>query len=159
LAEKSDVNGALEQFNGMRATVVGDYVRRSDAGRIVARLRMKGPTQIWDSINKLAGHETYELMTSDEYISCDREKPSIFQGYAVLKLPAFTSLKGMPGLPRGVRSLPFDLVAHAYTDVIGFLAENKFEGVFEIRYLGSGKISSFLPPMSAVGEVSITIER
>jgi hypothetical protein len=155
---------AVQQMIGHRATVVGDVVRRDSEGMICATLRLAGPNSEWDRLNKLAGYDAFEFRTADEYVSTDPEQPTIFQNLITSVIPAGTHVGGLPGLPPGGLTVPFDLKCAAFTQAAGFLDGKRLVGYFDIEYamelpeqslpLGSNRFQV----MRSGGEVTINLE-
>lgn len=134
VAETSLQVKALTPFVGLRATVEGDNILRNAAGLICARLRLAGPTQVWDDFNRRAGIEVHEFSTADQHLSTVKDRPTMLQGMLNFTLAAGTDINGLPGVPPGTASLPFDFHACARTDAIGYLHECTFSGIFSIEY-------------------------
>jgi len=133
-SDSAGVRSSLESLAGTRATVIGDDAERNAEGLIQVVLRLAGPKALWDDLNRLAGVETYRFTCADEYISGAPERPSIFQGMTHFKARAGTAIAGLPGLPAGIRSLPFDMNISAFTQATGYLQGDAFVGTFVIEY-------------------------
>jgi hypothetical protein len=131
--ENSAQQAALASFAGLRATVSGGDAGRDDEGMIRARFKLLGPTKVWDEMNRAAGIEYYEFKCSDDYVSTDVQKPSIFQG--TTSIAAGTSISGLPGLPPGLNFLPFELRCNAFSQATGYLSGKRFLGTFVIIYV------------------------
>lgn len=157
--EASDPNQAkaLQQFEGLRANVESGYIRRNESGLICSYLKIVGPTAQWDEINKMAGVTGYNFSTSDDFISTEKEHPTIFQGLSHFTLPAGSPIGGFPGVPRGFNSLPVAINATAFTQAVGFLIGNTMRGVFSIEYAIQIIAGIQIPPFKSWGEFYINV--
>jgi len=146
-------SASLKPFVGLRATVLGETVRRDPDGMIHGVMRLAGPNAEWDRINALVGYDKLEFRTSDEYISSDSEQPNIFQNVLHAVIPAGTHIKAMLGLPPDGVTLRFPVRCAAFTQAVGFFDGKRFSGFFEIeqafelpeqaRHFGMQQLSSF----------------
>lgn len=126
----------VSNMAGMRASVTGKTVYRKPDGRIEGELELAGPYSVFDYINRSAGIGTYLFSTSDEYISVNREKPTIFQNVFTATIVPGTDFPALPGSPPGVTGyrLPFGMSMAAYTEAVGYIDKDRFIGTFEITY-------------------------
>ncbi|ESZ55607.1 type I restriction enzyme HsdR N-terminal domain-containing protein [Mesorhizobium sp. L103C120A0] len=123
-----------EHYRGARATVVGDKVSRTADGFIEGRLTLAGPTELWDLLNRLGGVEGYTFRTADQFISKDKNSPTIFQNYLDARVPAGTLIPPIPGQTTVATKLPVDLDWSASTEAVGFINGERFMGTFAIEY-------------------------
>lgn len=121
-----------EAVAGLRSTVTGRSVRRTDAGLIVGDLTLESAFAGWAEFNRLSGIDSYEFATSDEFVSSNQESPTIFQNVVDASVARGTPFQ-MPGLGMEIR-LPFGFDMSAYTQAIGFIDDDRFRGFFEIEY-------------------------
>ena len=122
----------VDAVKGLRASIVGAKVERNEEGQIVADVQVAGPYSVWDALNKAAGLNSYTFKTSDEYLSGDMARPTIFQNLALAKVARGTTVPKGPQLP--AFTLPFDFQMAAYTHATGYLDGDHFRGTFEIDY-------------------------
>lgn len=120
----------FSKVGSVRATVTGQTVKRNDQGRIQASMILVGPFPVWDEMNRLAGIHSYDFETADEFVSINREKPTIFQGITTGRVPANTSMQARPHMP--AISLPFAVQMTAFTEAVGFYEDLHFRGTFYI---------------------------
>jgi len=131
-SSKPDVDAALARVAGMRASIIGREVIRTEWGLLRAEVELVRANDIFDQLNRAAGFESFVFECADEFVSVDRERPSIFQSITGGQVHAGTVIGGLPGVP--TFSLPFGLDVLAYTEAVGFVEEDKFKGTFNIAY-------------------------
>lgn len=126
----------ISTSDGMRASVIGKTVGRTEDGRIKGVLEVAGPYSAFDALNKSAGLTTYDFFTSDEYVSRDIEKPTIFQNTVIATIAVGTPIPALPGNPPGLGGspLPFGMTMNIFTEAVGYFDNNRFKGTFEIFY-------------------------
>jgi hypothetical protein len=131
-SSKPEVDAALARVSGMRASIIGREVRRTEWGLLRAEIELVRANDILDQLNHAAGFESFVFECADEFVSVDRERPSIFQSITGGQVHAGTVIGGVPGVP--TFSLPFGLDVLAYTEAVGFVEDDKFKGTFNIAY-------------------------
>lgn len=120
-----------DYVNGMNATFTGHEVFRTNDGLITARVEILSAFSSFAKLNKLAGIDGYEFSTSEEYVSTDVEKPSVFQNVIQATIPRGIPVK-IPPLPE--IPMPLGVEMKAFTQAVGYVENDKFTGVFEIDY-------------------------
>lgn len=120
-------------INGLRNGVIGDVVYRSpDDGLIVAEVDVQSAFAAFDEIHKALGFRPLLFKTASEYISADREQPSLFQNMINVTLKRGTPFPATLLGPGGV--LLVDMHARCYTEAAGFIESSNFLGTFVIDY-------------------------
>ncbi|MGE3142646.1 MAG: type I restriction endonuclease subunit R, partial [Hyphomonadaceae bacterium] len=117
--------------DGMNATFTGDEVFRTNAGLITAKVDILSAYTAFTELNSLAGLNGYTFSTSEEFVSTDIERPSVFQNVATAKIPSGVPVK-IPPLPK--INMPFGVDMVAFTQAIGYVKDDIFIGMFEIDY-------------------------
>jgi hypothetical protein len=118
-------------INGMQSTVVDGAVTRDGEGKIVAFVDVKFPFAAMDVISRQVGLIPYRFTTGDEFISSNRERPSLMQHYDVVFTPAGTILPTTPLSPGGV--VEIDNYQEMFTQALGFIDGNCFKGLLLIE--------------------------
>ncbi|WP_194164529.1 type I restriction enzyme HsdR N-terminal domain-containing protein [Microvirga thermotolerans] len=132
MASNPRINSALKQIAGSRAPVIGREVTRSAEGLLRADIEIANSNSALDAIAKAAGFESYVFESAQEYVSTDREHPTIFQNIAAGEIPSGTASRHVPGvLPM---QMPFSIKFTAFTEAVGFVEDNVFQGTFSILY-------------------------
>ena len=83
------------------------------------------------------GLKTFLFLTSDEYVSGDVEKPTIFQNFTEVVVPPGTHVPALPGSPPellGGFPLPFGMDVKTSTEAVGYIDGGRFKGTFEVFY-------------------------
>lgn len=134
---------ALQSLIGTRANVETGKVARSESGLIHGQLKLAGPNEQWDLLNQLSGVSTYDFYAAEEFLSTDRDKPTILTGLIRFEMPAGTPIGGVGGLRPGLVS-PFPMTMSAFTQVTGYLDGGVFEGLFLIEHEGELQIPAHI---------------
>lgn len=124
---------AFKSMDGIRASVTGKTAYRLQDGRIQGELEMAGPYSFFDQFNEAAGLRPLDFSTSDEYVSTDVEKPTIFQNVASASVPSGFEIPALIDMPSGFQ-LPFGLTVTAFTEAVGYIKDSRLVGTFEISY-------------------------
>ncbi len=122
-----------DALSGKVGSVTGIDVKRSEDGRLLGTVRVRSPYQNLAELNKLAGIEDFSFYCSDEFISRDVERPTIFQNVVSGGLPAGSKVQLFPGLP--IFPLPgFQFTVT--TAATGYVEGSTFVGAlaFDYRY-------------------------
>lgn len=121
----------MTKMEGMQGTFTGKEVWRTDNGMIRADVEIRGPYKGWDELNRAAGITGYEFESAVEFVSVDPSKPTIFQGISCGLIKTGQEYQ-FPGQP--LQRTPIGMKMIAATEATGYLANNKFQGVFCIAY-------------------------
>ncbi|MGX9424038.1 type I restriction enzyme HsdR N-terminal domain-containing protein [Bradyrhizobium sp. LeoA1S1] len=119
-------------LKGLVGAVTGGQVKRNDDGRLLASVSVRSPYQQLAALIKLAGLEDFSFYCSDEFISRNVERPTIFQNVVSGELPPGQKAQLLPGLPP-VPLPGFQFTVSTYAT--GYVAAT-FVGVlaFDYRY-------------------------
>ncbi|MBX5204328.1 type I restriction enzyme HsdR N-terminal domain-containing protein [Rhizobium sp. NZLR1] len=121
------------RMDGIRNGITGSRVFRTDDGLISAVVEIVSAFAGLDELNKRFGFSPFLFKTADEYISVNRESPTLMQNLVAIDIPAGTQIPATLLSPAGV--LPFALVGECYTEATGFVEDKQFKGTFVIDYL------------------------
>ena len=122
----------VEDVNGLELPVTGGAVDRTDDGRIRGIVHVaKAMPMVGDLMDLLNRDDGYDFFSNEEYISVDRENPTIFQNFVSEVIPEGTMVK-MPGM--GEMPTLWNMGFNARTTAIGFIEENRFQGTMELAY-------------------------
>jgi hypothetical protein len=138
-----------DALKGMVGAVTGIEVKRNADGRLLATVTVRSPYQQLAELNKLAGLEDFSFYCSDEFISRDVERPTIFQNVVSGHLAAGHKARLLPGLP--AISLPgFQFTVS--TNATGYVDGPTFVGAlaFDYRYQLTRGVSSGNPTLDAM---------
>ncbi len=127
---------AVNSMDGMRASVTGKTVHRTEDGRIECELELAGPSSGFDAFGKSVGLNVLLFLTPDEFISRNIDVPTIFQNFAAAVVAPGTPIPALPGSPPGVDGLPlpFRMSMTAVTEAVGYIDDERFKGTFDIIY-------------------------
>jgi hypothetical protein len=134
-AEWQPLAEGFKKMEGMRMTVTGKTVARTQDGRIEGELVVIGPFSVFDAINKAAGINSLVFSSSDEYISQNVEMPTIFQGISIGQLVAGGRLPPFPGGPSAEFNLPYGVSWASHVEAVGYINNDRLKGTFETRVL------------------------
>lgn len=142
----------LFQSNALKGTVgaiTGGEVKRNEDGRLCATIGIRSAFQQVMELNKLMGLDEESFHCSDEFISRDIERPTIFQSVVSNQLTAGQKVRIFPGL------LPLSLPGFQFTvttSATGYVDGATFVGVlaFDYRYQLARGVSSGNPRLDAV---------
>lgn len=131
----------MEAVNGLELPVTGGQVCRAADGRLYAQVQTAKAMPLAGELSEVLGREGgYDFFSSDEFISADREKPTIFQNFVESVVPMGTAIS-VPGL--GKIAAPFSLRSVATTEAIGFVHGDAFMGTMQLTY----EFFFSMPPM------------
>lgn len=122
----------IDMINGLELPVTGESVKRLADGRIHAIVNTAKSAPLLGNLSDLVGREDkYDFYTSDEYISTDPERPTIFQNLYQTSTPAGTpvSIPGMGKIP-----LMFSFQMTATTEAVGYVDGDLFKGTMQLSY-------------------------
>lgn len=123
---------AGDALKGAVAAVTGMSVQRLDDGRIQALVSVRSPYQQLAELNRLAGMGDYKFLTSDEFVSTDRASPTMLQNIETGQLAPGATFRMFPGQPE--QRLPFGFSFTVYTQAIGWIEGDEFNGVLSFEY-------------------------
>jgi hypothetical protein len=140
--------------------VTGKSVRRAGDGRLLAIVSVRSPFQQLAELNKVAGLEDFQFFCSDEYISNNIERPTIFQNVVEGSVDAGATVTLIPGTPP--LRLPVGFRFNVFTTATGYVERNTFNGVlyFDYNYQlirgplsGNSRLDSVLATVPAVARL------
>ncbi|HVZ99261.1 MAG TPA: hypothetical protein VG841_02975 [Caulobacterales bacterium] len=117
---------------GMQASVLGRSVYRNSDQLITAELELAGPYSTWTEINKAVGWETFKFSCADEFLSVDRDRPSILQNVAEATLPPGLRMRPLPNMDE--IQVPLEMELKVFTQAVGYLDGRRFVGAFDTIY-------------------------
>lgn len=149
----------ISKMNGVVNPISGNRIFRADESLISAEVSIKSAFAEMDAIFEAFNFYPLRFSTSDEYLSSDVNHPTMMQG-----LINVTMRRGMQ-FPKTLLSpggtLPLDVNASAYTEVLGFLEGDEMKGTFamDCRYeIPSGSLFGFPSNMSLLTEGTFLIK-
>jgi len=123
---------SVDSINGLELPVVGGKVSRATDGRLYALVKTAKVAPLMGEISaKLERDDGYDFYSSDEYISTNRDRPTIFQNFIQGNLPPRTNVS-IPGL--GHFAVPFGFRYAATTQAVGFVDGDAFKGTMQLSY-------------------------
>lgn len=126
------VEMAISDINGLRLPITGGSVTRASDGRLHAKIHMaKAMPMAGEIAEMLDAVDGYDFYASDEYISLDRENPTIFQNFIKSYTPPGAKMK-VPGI--GEIEAPFGYRFSATTEAVGFVDGEVFRGSMKLEY-------------------------
>jgi Type I restriction enzyme R protein N terminus (HSDR_N) len=129
-----------QSMKGLRLPVTGGYVTRDEDRRIKGHLKVAKSAPMLQQLNAVMGiADDYDFFSATEFLSQDRENPSIFQNVVASQVAVGTIIT-LPGLPRF--PMPLELTSNSYTEAIGYVDGDNFIGMMRLTYdFGFSKIS------------------
>lgn len=122
----------MHDVNGLRLPITGGIVSRAADGRLHAKLETaKAMPMAGELADLLETADGYDFYASDEFVSTDQERPTIFQNLVQSNAPAGTKMK-VPGL--GTIASPFGFRTAATSQAVGFVENGAFKGTMELDY-------------------------
>ncbi|MFM7404518.1 MAG: hypothetical protein ACKO1N_10655 [Erythrobacter sp.] len=118
-------------IDGLNLPITGGKVFRSEEGLLTARVAVAKAFPLMKELNDLLGHDEYIFQSTDEFFSCDRDRPSILQNFVHEVAPKGTPVT-MPGL--GSVPMPWRYEFKAFTEAVGFIDGDMFKGVMRLEY-------------------------
>ena len=117
-------------INGLRLPVVGGNVGRTEDKRICGRIQVsKAAPMLFVGDDELS--DEYKFFSASEFISDDPEHPTIFQNLINYVQPAGREIN-IPGFGR--YPMPFECSLSAFTEAVGYIANEKFVGTMRLSY-------------------------
>lgn len=122
-------------LNELQTGITEGAVERDESGHMVAFLKTHGPSQSLQELNERLGLSSFEMISPDEQISIDREKPTIFLYDNTLILPQGEKILDMNTWSH--IELSINISCHVVACAKGVLEGNKFSGRFttEMNYI------------------------
>jgi hypothetical protein len=112
--------------------VTGVSVDRAEDGRIKAIVRVISPYQQLADLNRMAGIGDFEFFCSDEFVSTESAKPTIFQNVLDGRLDPGAQFSLIPGTPQ--TTIPIGFHFTVYTEATGYLFDDTFVGMLLFEY-------------------------
>jgi Type I restriction enzyme R protein N terminus (HSDR_N) len=126
------LNFAMNDVNGLRLPITGGTVGRADDARLHAKLNTaKAMPMVGELSELLEVTDGYDFYATDELISTDQERPTIFKNLIHSDVPVGTQMK-VPGL--GTIAAPFGFRFAATTEAVGFVEGDVFKGTMALNY-------------------------
>ncbi|MDR6624849.1 type I restriction enzyme HsdR N-terminal domain-containing protein [Caulobacter segnis] len=123
---------AMDSINGLELPITSGRVSRASDGRLHAQLNMAKAAPMMGELNALLQREDdYDFYSSDEYVSTDRDRPTIFQNFVENYTPA-GALVAFPGF--GKAPMPFGIRMAARTEAVGYIDGDTFKGTMQLSY-------------------------
>lgn len=119
-------------IDGLTNSIYGDSVKRLEDGRISAEINVRSAFAELEEINSAIGFSSLTFNTSEEFLSTDREKPTLLQNIISATIAAGTEFPRTLLSPGGKLAIGFK--ADCYTEALGFIEGNVFKGTFVIDY-------------------------
>jgi len=119
-------------INGLRLPITGGSVQRTEDGRIHGHVDVANAMPLMKELTEATGLDGgYDFYSASEYLSTDREAPSIFQNFVASQL-----LKGTPIAILGMGKMPspFTMAFSSFTEAIGFADGDRFKGTMRLAY-------------------------
>lgn len=122
----------MDSINGLELPITTGRVSRAPDGRLHAQLNMAKAAPMMGEINTLLKREDdYDFYASEEYVSTDRDRPTIFQNFYESRTPAGTPI-AFPGV--GKVPMPFGVHMTAFTEAVGYIDGDTFRGTMQLSY-------------------------
>lgn len=119
-------------LNGTIGAVTGVGVERIADGRIQATVSVRSAFQQFAELNRLAGMGDFTFLSGDEFVSTDRDRPTIFQNVIEGRLEPGATFRPMPGMPE--IPLPVGFQFTVYTEATGYIEDGSFKGTLAFDY-------------------------
>ncbi len=119
-------------INGLRNSVSGISIRRTDDGLISASVKILSANSNMDIIHRAMSVDTVYFNSVSEYISDDIEYPTYFSSSFSTKMTAGTEFPDSFGHNGG--RLPFTIECFCFAEALGCLRDRQFNGSASIEY-------------------------
>lgn len=140
-----------EMIEGVILPIVGGDVKRSEDGRIHARVDVgKSMPLLKDAGGVAEMADRNDFYSADEYVSTDPENPTIFQNFYE-KITRVGQVTRFPGA--GLVPLPLGFILRAYTQAVGYVEAGIFRGTMQLDY--EMQVTGFAPGMRPIIEAQI----
>lgn len=121
-----------KSIDGLTNSITGRYVKRLDDGLISAQVDVKSAFSELQDMHDALGFSSLAFNTAEEFISNDKEKPTLLQNMISITVPAGSHFPKTMLSPGGTLMIGFK--ADCYTEAVGFIEGNFFKGTFVIDY-------------------------
>jgi len=131
--EKTTATIPLQKsIDGLTNSISGRDVKRLEDGRISAQVDVKSAFAELNDIHEALGFSSLIFNTADEFLSVDKENPTLLQNIVSVVVPAGMDFPNTMLSPGGKLAIGFK--ADCYTEALGFIEGNIFKGTFVIEY-------------------------
>lgn len=119
----------LSSLAGVQLPVAGGWVARDVDRRIHACVDIGSVSPLLKMVGAVGLADRYDFYSSSSHISTDEEQPTIFQNFICTRVDRGTQMSyvGM------ATALPCSLETTAFTEVVGFVRDEKFQGTVRIE--------------------------
>jgi Type I restriction enzyme R protein N terminus (HSDR_N) len=118
---------------GTKGVITDGFVFRNELGQIAVEVGIRSPIPGFDNYMSEMGLDRYTFLSSSEYISNNVDVPTFFQNFVATRIRRGTHLPGIWPSKDAIVA-PFDIVCDVTTDVTGYVENDTFLGVAELRY-------------------------
>jgi len=120
----------VKSINGLSLPVTGGYVTRAEDKRIMGHV-LVGKAVAFIPNSAVGVPDSYDFFSATDYLSDDRERPTIFQNLmtGIVQAGSTFDLPGMQRLP-----MPFGWSYTQFTEAVGFVREDRFVGTMSQTY-------------------------
>lgn len=118
----------LPALKELQAGISGGAVERDEEGHLVVFLNTVAPTRSMQNLNHRLGLSSFEMYSSDSFISSDPSIPTVFRGDQTITLPAgerFLDINSWEEV-----TIPMNITVRVITEASGHLERNRFYGNF-----------------------------
>ena len=125
-------NLGLPILNELTLTISGGSIERDENQNLIAYLQSKTPFRSMNESNAKLGLDTFELVSSEMYLSSDSSKPTLFTEVTNTILPAGDTV--FDPYNWKLLRLPRNISYRAESQAEGILTEQTFHGSFRLKY-------------------------
>jgi hypothetical protein len=137
--DAGQLSNMMASLVGLELPVTSGEVSRDPDGRIHARVSVASVSPL--TRPALGPGDHYDFYSSSRYISTDERKPTIFQNFFDTIVAEGTPVS-IPGMQS---AMPFGMRHSAFTEVVGFVCGDQFDGTMKIEVeLQVGQINPLL---------------
>ena len=140
----------VTHLQGLTTTIEEGAVERDDQGRLIAYFHTRSPFQSLQHFNERLGIADFETTSTDEFLSADASKPTIFTATQRVVLACGERIWNIQTGQEVL--LPINVDISAETRASGILTGNKFGGTFAVLYN-----TSTLPAFHVTGDFEVTL--
>jgi hypothetical protein len=124
--------GAPDVLNGATGSINGIEVGRDEKGMLHAVIDVAPPYSSWKALNEALGIKFFVFKSADEFISVDKDRPTILQNVFTARMPPGTVAQMLPNQPPIEMPVGFD--ATAYTEATGWVEDGEFKGLLRFSF-------------------------
>lgn len=119
----------LSSLGGVQLPVAGGWVARDSDRRIHACVDIGSVSPLLKMVGAVGLADRYDFYSSSSHISTEEEQPTIFQNFMKTNVNRGTpmNLAGM------ATTIPFSIDTTAFTEVVGFVQDDLFQGTMRIQ--------------------------